>query len=341
VLLAVAIVAALGLIVIAGFAPREAAAGWLIAFVAVSAIPVGSLALLLIHRLTGGRWGDALQPLLAAAAACIPLLALLFVPALIALPMLYPWAAGAVADMKPDVGAWYLNSGSFIARTLVAFIGWSALALWLPRAQGRSATLLAAIGLVFYAVSISLIPIDWILSAQPVFISTSFGASIAFMQLLAALAFAAVAAPGLDEPATRDLGGLMLAVILGLIYIDFMAVLVIWYGDLPRKVDWFVARTFAPWKWLAIGAFLLSAVAPLLALLLARVRGSRPALRVIGASVLTGLAFYAAYLLAPPYGPWALATGALSLVALFCAVLACVESGWPAALFGRWGTAHG
>ena len=43
----------------------------------------------------------------------------------------------------------------------------------------------------------------------------------------------------LDEPATRDLGGLMLAVILGLIYIDFMAVLVIWYGDLPRKVDWF------------------------------------------------------------------------------------------------------
>ena len=33
----------------------------------------------------------------------------------------------------------------------------------------------------------------------------------------------------------------MLAVTLGLTYIDFMAVLVIWYGNLPDKVDWFVA----------------------------------------------------------------------------------------------------
>jgi hypothetical protein len=333
-LLVLVLLAGAALIAAAALWPRIAAAGWLIAFIYVSAIPLGSLALLLIHRLSGGHWGDTLRPFLEPAAACIPLLAILFVPVLIAMPSLFPWVTGS-PQVKPDVEAFYLNSPFFIGRTVVAFLGWSALALALPRVGGKSGTLLAAVGLTFHAVIISLISIDWILSTEPVFVSTSFGASVAILQLLAALSFALVAAPLADERAVRDVAGLTLAVVLGLTYIDFMAVLVIWYGDLPHKVDWFVKRTLDPWKSLAIAGFVFGSVIPILALLFSRVRASRAALRLIGASILLGIAFYDSYLLAPTYDVWSLATAALALLVLGGALIALTRLGWPALLFER------
>ena len=54
------------------------ARGWLLCFAIVSGIPLGSLVLLMIHRLTGGAWGFALAPLLRGAAFCIPLVGLGF-----------------------------------------------------------------------------------------------------------------------------------------------------------------------------------------------------------------------------------------------------------------------
>ena len=72
-----------------------------------------------------------------------------------------------------------------------------------------------------------------------------------------------------------DLGGLLLAFVLGITYIDFMAVLVIWYGDLPHEEIWFVERDALPWSLLAVVAFLLISAIPVLALLLSRVRNAR------------------------------------------------------------------
>ena len=320
-LLIVALVAAAAMLLLVFLLPKLAAAGWLIAFVFASAVPLGSLALLMIHRLTGGRWGEALSPMLAPAALTMPVVAILFIPALVALPLLYPWVAGSPAVM-PSVAHFYLNIPLFVTRTVIAFIAWSVLALLIAGSASRSAVLIAALGLAFHALAISLLSVDWILSAEPVFISTSFGASLAIMQLLAALAFAALAAPrNLDNQSVRDLGGLLLAVTLGLTYIDFMAVLVIWYGDLPHKVDFFVKRADGVWRWIAIATFLLTSLIPVLALLLERVRASLNALRWIAASILCGLALYVAWLLAPVYGPEALATAPLAAIAICCALL--------------------
>jgi hypothetical protein len=338
-LLIVAIVAVAALVIIAVIATPFAAAGWLIGFFYLSAVPAGSLALLMIHRLTGGRWGDSIRSTIEPAANCIPLIGLLFIPVLVAQPVLFPWFAGS-AQVKPDVGHLYLNGWLFSARAIIAFIGWSALALILPRLSGRAGVLWAGIGLMFYAVSISLVSIDWVLSAEPVFISTSFGASIAFMQLQAALAFAALFAPELDEQPRRDIGGLMLTVTLGLTYIDFMALLVIWYGNLPHKVNFFVARDVAPWTYVAVAAFILSSVLPVLALLLSRVRGNRMALRWVSGSILCGLACYDAWLLAPPHGVWTLGTGALAVIGLACAFVALMGTSWPGSLLHHAGPAR-
>ena len=86
--------------------------GWLVAFAIWSMVPVGSMTLLMIHRLTGGEWGRAAAPVLQPAAAMLPLVALAFVPVLVGLTDIYPWAADP-STIPPDVARWYL-SGSVI-----------------------------------------------------------------------------------------------------------------------------------------------------------------------------------------------------------------------------------
>jgi len=54
----VGIVTAVILLGLAIVAPRAAAAGWLIAFTSIGAIVLGSVAWILIHALTGGRWAS-------------------------------------------------------------------------------------------------------------------------------------------------------------------------------------------------------------------------------------------------------------------------------------------
>ena len=230
----------------------------------------------MIHRLTGGRWGEVAAPVIEPAAAAVPLLLLLAIPLFISIPTLYPWPHHP-ASIKPDVLSYYLNVPSFIVRTLLALIGWSALALFLPRINGRSGRFLAAHGLVFHALIISFVSIDWYLSLEAPFTSSSFGASVAISSLVGALAFTALLAPMPDDdPAVGDIGGLLLATTLGITYIDFMAVLVIWYGDLPHEEIWFVGRDRWPWNAVAAAAFILTSVIPVLALLLARVRNAPP-----------------------------------------------------------------
>ena len=301
-----------GMAIVAGFAPRIAAAGWLVGFVFWSQIPVGSLMLLMIHRLTGGRWGEALYPAFAPATRFVPLLFLLILAVFIAILVLDPWSHRA-NDVKADVLSYYLDTPLFIVRSLTAITGWSVLAFLLPRVRGRPGQLVAAVGLVFHCLIISVVSVDWVLSLEPPFISSSFGASMAITQLIAALAWAVLRAPlAADDQVIGDIGGLLLAFVLGITYVDFMAFLVMWYSDLPNRLFWFVER--GDWSPLATGAFLFGSAAPILALLLARVRNGIRELRAVAISALAGLALYYAYLIVPPFGARALATAALAVI---------------------------
>lgn len=312
-LLAAAVVIAAALVTLAMAAPKAAAGGWLAAFAFWSEVPVGSLVLLMIHRLTGGRWGRSLRPVLEPAAALTPLLFVLAIPILVAVSKLYPWSDET--GPKADVLSYYLNVPFFNGRTLIALAGWSALALLLPRQRGAAGQLLAGAGLVFHGVIVSLVAVDWMLSIEAPFISSSFGASVAITQIMSALAFAALLAPErADDPVTGDLGGLLLTAVLGITYVDFMALLVIRYGDLPGKAVWFTERIKFTWLALGIGAFVLGSLLPILALLLSRVRNSRGALQFVGLSVLIGLAAYHAFIVVPPFGYAALLPAALATV---------------------------
>ncbi len=315
-----ALATAVCLIIGAWFEPVPVAAGWLIGFVFWSQVLVGGLLLVMIHRLTGGRWGEIAAPVLIPTAAAVPGLTLLAIPFFVAIPVLYPWVHQP-AEIKPDVLTYYLNVPFFVARSLVALLGWTALSMVLLRTVGMWSALLAAFGLVFHGLIVSSIAIDWYLSQAAPFTSSSFGASVAVIQLMAGMAWVAAIGPeGEGQPHASDLGALLLAFVLGITYIDFMAVLVIWYGDLPHEEIWFVVRS--PWLPLGVAAFLLVSVVPIFALMLARVRANRSALRLLGVTVLVGLALYDAYLIAPSFGVVSLVWALLSVIAIGLALAA-------------------
>lgn len=320
----VAGVAAAGLIASAIVEPKMAGAGWLVGFAFWAQIFLGSLTLVMIHRLTSGRWGEIIAPVIEPCTAAVPLLVALAIPLFAAIPVIYPWFHHP-GSVKSDVLSFYLNAPAFIVRSAIALVGWSALAFLLPRSAGPANQLLAALGLVFHALVISSVSIDWYLSPEAPFTSSSFGASVAISSLVAALAWAAIWVPAAEhDPAIGDVGGLLLATVLGLTYIDFMAVLVIWYGDLPREEAWFVARDRFPWPLLAVIAFVLGSVVPILALIQASFRNVRTRLRAVGALTLAGIAVYDTYLIAPPAGAAALITALLAIAGIGLAFVGAV-----------------
>ena len=65
---------------------------WLIGFLFCLGLTMGSLALLMLQHMSGGQWGLVGRRVFEAASRNLPLVALLFVPLLLGLPRLYPWA---------------------------------------------------------------------------------------------------------------------------------------------------------------------------------------------------------------------------------------------------------
>ncbi len=287
--------------------------GWLLAWIVWSAVPVGALVLLMIHAVTGGRWGEVLAPVLRPATALMPLVALTFLGIALGLHAAYPWASGTGA--KPDVLRLYLDPSLFLVRAAVTLAGWSILALLFL--AGRGGKLVAGLGLTFYGLTVSLVSVDWILSVEPGFNASAFPANVALHQILAALAFAAlVSPPSLDARGASDLSGLMLATLLGVIYLELMSYIVAWYGDLPPKAEWYLKRGASPWAGILVGSLILGGVLPFLALLFAAVRKSPALLRGVGLLVLVGLAGHFAWLVLPAYGAQAGSAAAAAVIAV-------------------------
>ena len=293
--------------------------GWLVAFAIFGSVAVGSMTWLLIHRLTGGEWGMAAAPVLRPAAAMIPLLLLAIVPVLTGLPHIYPWAADP-SSIPADVAHWYLNGLSFSIRSFIALAGWSFVAIIV--AAGSASKLQAGVGLAFFGLSISFVAVDWYLSLEPHYVATAFAAMIAVQQLLAALAFVTlIGTPAIHGRVAGDLGGLLIATLLGVVYLEFMTFVIAWYGDLPDKAEWFLKRAGPGWVGVLVAALLIGALLPFAMLLVQAVRRSSSGLRVASALILCGTTLHFAWLLVPAFDDQADVTaGAIAGVAILAVI---------------------
>ncbi len=260
---------------------------YLMAFLFTLAVPLGCLAIEMMQYLTGGRWGVVIERLLEAASGTLPLLALLFIPLLFGLQILYPWARPEVVAGDPVLRHKqpYMNVTFFVVRTVAAFAIWAGLAWFIERRSANqhhrddyvAVRTASAIGLILYVFSISWAAIDWAQSLQPHWYSTMWGWLFVAQQGLSAMAFVIGAAillgrdrdfgAAFTADRLHELGKLLLMFVMLWAYFSFAQFLIIWAGNLSEEIPWYLERMATNWGWIGVLLILLQFCVPFLLLL--------------------------------------------------------------------------
>ena len=258
--------------------PDQLMPSWLIGFLFCFGLSMGCFALLMLQHMTGGQWGLVTRRIFEAGSRLIPLTLLLFIPVAVFAPKLYLWArpeavaASEILKLKEP----YLNIGFFIARAVVYFIIWMfgmmLLNKWSAQQDAgevaqteedtRRFRVISAPGLLIYIILLSLAAVDWVMSLTPEWYSTIFGLILVVGQGLSALAFAVAVLAILvtREPMNgllkarhfHDLGKLMLAFVMLWAYFSFSQFLIIWAGNLPEEIPYYLDRLRGGWQYLSL-----------------------------------------------------------------------------------------
>jgi len=274
---------------------------WLIGFYFCLGLTLGSLALLMLQHLSGGQWGMVSRRIFEAASRNLPIVALLFLPILLRLPVLFEWARPeAVDNVIIHAKAGYLNTGFFIVRAVIYFAFWMLLMVLLNRwsaeqDRGQATTpadsvrfrTVSAPGMLFLVLTVTFASVDWIMSLDAEWFSTIFGLltiagwglnAFAFAIIVLAMLQRSGAAVDILKPRHfHDLGKLLLAFTMLWAYLSFSQFLIIWSGNLPEEIPWYVKRTTGSWGYVAIALVVGHFFLPFL-LLLSQDLKKRPAM---------------------------------------------------------------
>ncbi len=276
---------------------------WLTAALIVGALPLGAVAVLMTHGLTGGAWGNHSQPVWLALAATLPLFALAMLPLLLGLEVLFPWTAPAAR--LPEVvqnKLAYLNLPLFVLRTLLYLAIWLALP-WLLGAWGRRPQAVHAPGLILWALTLTFFGVDWVLSLEPAFYSDVFGLMLMTGSVASAMAAGVLAMAGQLPAAIRqDVANLWLAVLLGWVFVTFSQLIIVWSANLPHEIGWYLRRREPPWGQVVWVALLLYAIVPVAILLSSAAKRHAGWLRAAALSCLAGHVLYVHWLILPAFG---------------------------------------
>jgi hypothetical protein len=311
-------VAALLACIVGGLFDRAAFfEAWLVNWLFLLGIALAAMMDVMIHELTGGRWGRVLRPPLEAAMSTMPLVALFAVPLAFGLPALFEWArpdAVAGSDLLKDK-QWFLNGTGFIVRNAIWLAVWIAFARALrsqlqsrggdPHARRR----LCVAGLLVYLVTVTVAAYDWVASLVPEWSSTAVGLRLGVAQFVAAFGFAVPCAV-LDARARKeapkatardfqDFGNLLLTFCMMWAYIAFTQFFIVWAEDLPRETSWYGPRLTTSWHWLGLVVGFLNFALPVVAMLFRAVKRNPHALALVCALALAGQWLDSVWLIVP------------------------------------------
>lgn len=275
-------------------------AAWLCAWWWCLGVVLGCFANAWIQRLTGGTWG---APFAAAAVRLAPAVRWLLLglaPIALGARWLYPWAAdrawlGELA--RPGFPALWLSQPFFSLRLLAYALAWWALARPATLAsKGRSAAALAG-----HAIVTSLAAVDLLMSLMPGWYSTGFALAALTVQALSGAAFGTWLATRAANaaPSPRDLGNLLLMWCMTWGYLAYMQYLVIWAGDLPREIRWYLPRLTGGWQFYALLLVAVQLALPTAALLFRAVKDRPRRLQAVALMLLVGSMLDAVWTVVP------------------------------------------
>jgi hypothetical protein len=250
-------------------------------------LAVGGLALLMVQYCSGGKWGLLLRRPLEALSRTLPLIFVYWLVIGLFMKRLYLWAQfptasdtatalknGVISEIQAhciDFKRPMLNVDMFWGVSLLCFAIWvyyeirlNALALkreadspantpyWIKRFENISGP-----GILIYAITMSACAIYWVMSMDVTWFSSVYGLLFLVGQGYLVLAFCIIVAISLSraEPfktilrqtEQHDLGKLAFAFVMLNIYLNFGQFLIIWSGNLPGEINWYLDRIRGNW----------------------------------------------------------------------------------------------
>lgn len=179
------------------------------------------------------------------------------------------------------------------------------------RAARAKQKVVASIGLFVFAIFMTFIATDWVMSLEPTFASSMFPVIMFDNAAVGAYSVALLTLIYLKKkgeprfanlfPATEQihLGSLLLAFTLAWTYFNFSQYMLIWIGNLPEEIPYYLKRTNGGWGWYAGLAVIFHFPIPFLLLMFRRVKSSPNALRNIAIMLLIVIAFDVMWWVAP------------------------------------------
>ncbi|MGB6131522.1 MAG: hypothetical protein WCC14_04295 [Acidobacteriaceae bacterium] len=261
--------------------------GWLDGFVACFGFCFGGMALLMVQYLSGGKWGLIVRRPLEAMSRTWPLIVLMFLPVGYfgaTEGRLYIWAQyanwrvalqrGLINHDQAHAIQWkqpMLNVGNFwwvslvcmgiFALYVTVLNKWSLkrdadpepnVAYWRTKFENVS-----GFGVVLFAALLFVLVIFWVMSIDPTWYSTIYGFQYLVGEAFMVLPLAILTLLGLKkaEPIKstfrtieqHDLGKLCFALVMLNIYFAFGAFLIIWSGNSPEEIPWYLDRIRGGW----------------------------------------------------------------------------------------------
>lgn len=263
---------------------------YLFAYIYWVSIPLGCTGILMLHHLTGGRWGFPLRRIVEAGSRSLGWMAALFIPIVIGMSRLYAWARpqDVQADSILQQKQWYLNQTGFTVRAVVYFAILLTVVYLLnkwsrqqdqtaePQLKHRMAAV-SAPGLIFWGLIVTGAAVDWVMSLEPHWFSTIYGMLFMVIEGLAAMSFSIFVLrmlsehepikDAVDTKQFHDLGNLMLALVMLWAYLSFDQLLIIWAGNLKDEIPWYMQRAFGAWAPVGVVLVVLHFAVPFLLLL--------------------------------------------------------------------------
>jgi len=317
--------------------PAQFFQSYLVGYMLVLGATLGCLALGMIHQLSGGGWGVLVRRPMGAAMRVMPVLTILFLPIVFGLHHLYEWTHDDVvrADAVLRGKQIYLNVPFFLARAAIYFAAWNGVSYFLnawsleqdrtgdPRLSRRM-QILAGGGLVVYGLTVTFASFDWMMSLSPHWFSTIYGVLIMGGQGLTGLAVLIVTLTWLSRRPPlqgivmpehfHDLGNLLLAFVMLWAYFSFSQYLIIWSGNLPEEITWYLHRLQPGWRPVALALVVFHFVAPFV-LLLSRAVKRHPHLLVkVAIGILIARLVELFWLVAPEFHRHGLAVSWMDIV---------------------------
>ncbi len=304
------------------FDPMRASFNNIISLLLIVSVGMGAIFLVALEHIAGAVWSVPFRRIAEHQGFIFLAMPLLALPILFNMHDIFEWTHLDVVMNDPILyqKSPYLNEGFFYARSIGIFVVMTLfLFIYLRNSNKQDTTqsqkttkinaLISAAFMPLFAISITMIAIDYAMSLEPHWFSTIFGVYYFAGTFATAMAVLTLITLSLKSNGNLlkqingnhyySMGGLMFAFTAFWMYMAFSQYMLIWYANVPEETFWFLPRMENGWEYLSIGLIFIKFIIPF-GLLLNRNSKMNPSRLKLAAFWIIGAHIYDMYWLVMP-----------------------------------------